>query len=943
MKIDFSQVNQISNVEKKTEYNPAKALKEKSSEGYQLDISGKVKDNATFTSYGKADSQKKTIEECMQEAGEQNVTQQRNYMAVMSNSLSTEDYKKLEEDGFHPGEMTPENAVTVVDQIKVKLAEAGVSIKGYTDTVQKQDLEAVTGSVSRAQTIENKLRENDLPVTKENMESAAQALSMMDQITEKNGEGSLNDSSMEYLVSNGIEPTIEQTYFAEYSSSKGYQGNSEQNKDYEGLSDQIEKAVIDSGFEADDETIENAKWLFEKELPITKDTLQAVSDLKQIELPISDEDCMDQISNALSEGKDAKNASLVKTERVFAEIRLSMTTEANRKLLESDYSIDTTNLEKQVEDLKKLEEEISGKINEIKEMPAATIAEFTRSALFEKETRVFTLNDVYNAGTISKNTYEKAGESYEALQTEIRPDLGDSIQKAFQNVSDILQENGLEDTESNQRAVRILSYNQMDVTKNSILEIKEADSSVNRLLSQLTPAATLQFIRNGENPLLMNVETLSSQLEAQQTDGEQIESYSKFLCKLENNQEITPEERESYIGIYRLFRQVEKSDGAAIGAVVNNDEELTLKNLLSAVRSQNVSGMDYTIDESFGGVEASTNDTDNQSISLQIEMAFAQAKDVRKELDPDKLLAMNQNGTLTENASIEKVLEGMRSIPENMDDSNIYYEEQAEEIRQAVKSENQIFGDLLSFDTPLTIQDYQAANGLFNQRGSLFKGLSSVKSEDETKKEKYEEVKEQIIDGFTDEDAVKESYQTLQEAAEQLMDGAMDTSENTYLDIRNIQLLHKELSLVTKLSREESYEVPIQTAEGMQSIHLKIIHQDGESKVEATMNLEDTGSLYISMTQKDNVVNGFMMAEEERGVHYLEEKKDFFEQSLNAQGKQLSEYFSIMQNKDLNINEKISTNKAIGNDDQISTKELYQLAKTFLQIVNERGASHENL
>ena len=51
------------------------------------------------------------------------------------------------------------------------------------------------------------------------------------------------------------------------------------------------------------------------------------------------------------------------------------------------------------------------------------------------------------------------------------------------------------------------------------------------------------------------------------------------------NNQITEEERNSYIGIYRLIHQVEQTDGAAIGALVNQGAEMTMKNLLTAVRS----------------------------------------------------------------------------------------------------------------------------------------------------------------------------------------------------------------------------------------------------------------------------------------------------------------------------------------------------------------------
>ena len=82
------------------------------------------------------------------------------------------------------------------------------------------------------------------------------------------------------------------------------------------------------------------------------------------------------------------------------------------------------------------------------------------------------------------------------------------------------------------------------------------------------------------------------------------EKFSKYLWKLEQHQEITSQERDSYIGIYRLLNQIDKTDGAVIGALVNQGAELSMKNLLTAVRTNRNSGINVTVDENFGGVDA---------------------------------------------------------------------------------------------------------------------------------------------------------------------------------------------------------------------------------------------------------------------------------------------------------------------------------------------------
>ena len=103
-----------------------------------------------------------------------------------------------------------------------------------------------------------------------------------------------------------------------------------------------------------------------------------------------------------------------------------------------------------------------------------------------------------------------------------------------------------------------------------------------------------------------------------ETGEKEQERFSKFLWKLEQNQEISAEERDSYIGIYRLIAQVEKTDGAAIGALLNQGADITMRNLLTAMRSAK-KNMDYRVDDDFAGTK---NTTKGPRIDDQIMSSF---------------------------------------------------------------------------------------------------------------------------------------------------------------------------------------------------------------------------------------------------------------------------------------------------------------------------------
>ncbi|MBP5178854.1 MAG: hypothetical protein J6066_04715 [Lachnospiraceae bacterium] len=222
--------------------------------------------------------------------------------------------------------------------------------------------------------------------------------------------------------------------------------------------------------------------------------------------------------------------------------------------------------------------------------------------------------------SISSASMTAALSSYESSSTEVRRDLGDSIKKAFAgSVDSLLTANGLDITEGNRRAVRILGYNSMEITAESIEEIKYFDAKVTGLIDKMTPPVVMTMIRDGINPLECTIDELdekvSSILKGQGNTAEQ--KYSEFLVRMEETNSITQNERNAYIGIYRLLYNVEKNDGAAIGSLLQSGRDLTFGNLLTEERTMNL-GVDLSADDD----TAVKTSYYKNSVSAQINEAF---------------------------------------------------------------------------------------------------------------------------------------------------------------------------------------------------------------------------------------------------------------------------------------------------------------------------------
>ena len=573
-------------------------------------------DMATYRNPLKEDED--TVVEELQKKDDLTADDRKNEMAVLSNTVSADDLQQMQKDGFSVNNTDSHTVVTVTDKIKAELAKAGVDISAYGDGLTKEQLENITGSAAVVTQIEAVLKANDLPATDANVSETVEALAQAASITEISGD------MMSYLLKNSLESSIQNVYKAQYSSVSDSQLSGGE-IDLSELEPQIMQIIEAAGLKVNESTLSDAKWLLKEQIPLTAEKLQQLTDLKELAGQIEDgsvdwNGMLDSIADTIRMGKRPTEASMITAQRQLEETRLSMTKEADATIDKLGVEMDYQAMEDTVEGLKEQErayyrslldsagiepseqnidmmEQTLEVFDALKGMPAYVLG------AVDAESRVA---QVYDAGAQMQQAFEKANESYETLMTAPRSDMGDSMQKAFRNVDAILESMKLDTSAANQRAVRILAYNGLDITEENIMSVKALDEEMQHAFRNLNPATTLEMIRRGENPLDISMQELNQAAEEiqQETGDQEQERFSKYLWKLEQNHAISEEERSSYIGIYRLIAQVEKSDGAAIGSLYHQGAEITMRNLLSAVRTSKKGSMDYSVSDDFDGVSA---------------------------------------------------------------------------------------------------------------------------------------------------------------------------------------------------------------------------------------------------------------------------------------------------------------------------------------------------
>lgn len=973
----------------------------------------------------------KSLIELQQEAGAADVGVQQDFMTVMSHTMSEEDYAKMREEGFDPGDMEPEEVVTIVDKIKAELARAGKNIVGYTDDMDMGTLTAALGSEVLARSVAESFREADVPLTKENLAAISQAWAM------SSGLQPMGDGSYSYLIDNGMEAEIWNLYLAQSSGAgnggnaprfyaedvQGYYTQSAGKGQTEALQGQIDRIIRQAGSEVNQRSRENAKWLLDRGLPLTPENLKRLEALEQVELPVTEKRFGEAVAAAVAAGKNPVHASLegtsgnlyeraaalseyyhsnalweatvgdITARRQLEEVRLRMTAEVNVKLLRSGFSIDTAPMEELIEVLKLAEHQLADQYFPRDEMAIEKYQNYRKVStvtdqmpglpadvlgMFAKGRGGASLETIYNEGKVLQDNYEKAQKSYEKLMTMPRTELGDSIDKAFASVDHILKDLGLELTDENRRAVRILGYNQMEMNLPNLEAVREADRQVQDVLGKLTPAATLKMIRDGFNPLEKSFAELEQYFKTLPPEyKKEAESYSRFLYGLERNNAITPEERESYIGIYRLVRQFEKAEGAAVGALVNAQSEIQFSSLLAAMQGGR-RNVDVRVSEDMGSIDRSRK---GASISEQISKAFVktvadlraekaaraaaatgeastgmeEAADKAAEVVPtaaettgDGTAAMaagEPQNTASETQQASEALlkaanEMLTEVSSNETAEREYNKTQLEEQRQAVnRADQESIAVLQRGELPASADNLMAAHALTHGRENIFELSDRRRAEKERQAERGAErnPEQELVEStglwekLEDREGFAESYERLTKEALESVEEATFEEADSSVDVKNMQLNHKQLTVAASLARREEYYLPLYVGERLTRIHLTLDRSSAQKgTVTIGVTLSEEEHIQARLYLENNTVHGMLFGEGKVELMKVRQIADTFRKEAESS-------WNVGNITTIASENRMPELIRAGEHTPTESADLYRVAKVFLHSVVQQG------
>lgn len=413
---------------------------------------------------------------------------------------------------------------------------------------------------------------------------------------------------------------------------------------------------------------------------------------------------------------------------------------------------------------------------------------------------------------------------YDALGTAPRADMGDSIRKAFANVDALLQEMQLPADAEHTRAVRILGYNSIAITEENLQQVIQYDREVNDLLAACQPNAVLSMIRDGINPLDLSVEELNQTLREKhyQAGVKETEDFATFLRDVERRGEISEEERSGYIGMYRVLKNLEKSGDREAGYLFANGSRLTVRNLITAMRSRKAAGMDVSVDDAFGMLtEMQTRGT---KMDAQIEEAF---------LNDEKWSAQGNDGNNVQDIEMAENAEDAANPWQEIEEDDALAE--AEELLQAqgleesavnVQAANvilhgtdavesaDIYSLLAQVMKKLHFEDHTTEDAVDTETEAMAKSLAGADIELPFEPES---LLEQLGQGGD----LSLTYADLQQ---QLVEHMYTQAQlgGTSMDFQNLKLVQAGFRILGAMAKRQQYQLPVATETGTKLVNLTL-------------------------------------------------------------------------------------------------------------------------
>lgn len=309
---------------------------------------------------------------------------------------------------------------------------------------------------------------------------------------------------------------------------------------------------------------------------------------------------------------------------------------------------------------------------------------------------------------------------------------------------------------------------------------------------------------------------------------------------------------------------------------------------------------------------------------------------------------LTQEIHLSENNISEQIRMGMAKevLTEVSDDGEsraAYDREGLQQMREAGNTAPEVAELLQKGEVSISASNLLAAQALMDDPAEMFGNLRRYREKYRQEKEMLQTAGSEVPAGTEtselweqlDQQNFADDYRTmLQDALQETETISLEQAES-HLDVKQLQLVHKQLRLAGNLQNRQEYFLPMYLGDQLAGVHLTLQQGTGEtSAVDIRVDAGDE-QLEAHLQVNGEHIEGYLVGNTPEEVTKLEKTSDIFlewiQTDTSADWK--AEKLSVVSSRDMTRMAAGETQNAETIESRADAAQLYRLAKGFLQAV----------
>ena len=257
-------------------------------------------------------------------------------------------------------------------------------------------------------------------------------------------------------------------------------------------------------------------------------------------------------------------------------------------------------------------------------------------------------------------------------------------------------------------------------------------------------------------------------------------------------------------------------------------------------------------------------------------------------------------------------------------------------MQEAAKAPAESYAMLERGQLPATAQNILAATQLEQTTaevlGKALQKWKDKRSGETTSKEREKAAPDGLWQKLSDKDAFEKEYGETVNETMQSIEEATVAEADTAIDVRELQLLNKQLHIMYTLSQTREYYFPMEIDGEVTGVHLQFVQGEEKGLVRITMESMTLGKIAGALQVTEERVDGYFVGNRKETVMNLKNSSDIVNKSLGEEWKFCEVEFLYSESNYIPMDWTRTSAET-----QVDSDSLYRLSQSFLQVVKAVG------